>query len=156
MSFFVFICWQYSCVFKPTPKYEYVHIFYSTYYKGTEKIRLGPCSIRQSPPPIPIASTFFKSQLHGWGMFCASFDHDHACSFREKYTDTIWIPKLQHFTLKTLFCPFFKWSDQLIRRNIQILDIFDHKTDIFDLQKGLDYRTHLNTERFEVQISNGW
>ena len=42
-----------------------------------------------------------------------------------------WKPYTEHLTSWILFCLVFKWSDQVIRRTIQILDILDHKTYIF-------------------------
>ena len=39
--------------------------------------------------------------------------------------------KYEHLTFPTLFCPVFKWSNQVMRGTFQKLDIFDHETEIF-------------------------
>ena len=41
--------------------------------------------------------------------------------------------KSEPLTSWTIFCPVFKWSHCVIRRNIQILDMLDHKADNFCL-----------------------
>ena len=39
--------------------------------------------------------------------------------------------KPEHFTIWTLLCLVFKWSDHVVRWNIRIPDISGHKEDIF-------------------------
>ena len=62
-------------------------------------------------------------------------------------TVTIWIRNtwnLNHFS--DTFYPVFKLSGQVIRRTIQIMDISDHKTDIFSsFQTTIIKRDHLTT-----------